>query len=70
MSNSDNPKRGAEFQKQVQHWFSSKYGIPFHLEVPIPIGSTLIDPKEYKDSNAPSADYVQDKSRSYIVKLR
>ena len=28
------------------------------------------DPKEYKDSNAPSADYVQDKSRSYIVKLR
>lgn len=49
MSNSDNPGKGTEFQKQVQYWFTSKYGIPFHMEVPIPIGSTLIDPKEYKN---------------------
>ncbi len=49
MSNSDNPRKGAEFQKLVQHWFEMNYGVPFKLEVPIPIGSKQIDPKEYKE---------------------
>lgn len=49
MSNSDNPRRGAEFQKQVQKWFAKNYGFSFEMEVPIPIGSSLIDPKDYKE---------------------
>lgn len=49
MSNSDNPKKGAEFQRQVQHWFAMNYGVPFELEVPIPIGSKQIDPRDFKE---------------------
>ncbi len=48
MSNSDNPKIGAVFQKQVLEWFSKEFSMPFLMEEKIPIGSDLIDPSEYK----------------------
>lgn len=45
MSNSDNPKRGADFQKQVLGWFQNEYGIEFELEKKIPIGNPAKDHK-------------------------
>ena len=36
--NSENPKKGAVFQGQVQQWFQQSYGIEFELEKKIPIG--------------------------------
>ncbi len=45
MSNSDNPKNGAEFQKQVMKWFRWKYGKNFLLEKKLPIGNP---PKDHK----------------------
>ena len=48
MSNSDNPKIGVEFQKEVLKWFSKQFSMPFVMEEKIPIGSDLIDPSEYK----------------------
>ena len=45
MSNSDNPKNGAVFQKQVQEYLIKKYGPGFELEKKIPIGEP---PKEHK----------------------
>lgn len=45
MSNSDNPKNGADFQKQVQQYFAQKYGHGFELEKKIPIGEP---PKDHK----------------------
>ena len=49
MSNSDNPRLGAEFQKKVKDWFVKEYNMPFNEEVEIPIGSPLTDPSEYKN---------------------
>lgn len=49
MSNSDNPRIGAEFQRKVRDWFSDEYNMTFNLEVQIPIGSKLFDPSQYKD---------------------
>ena len=43
MSNSDNPKRGADFQKQVLGWFQNEYGVEFELEKKIPIGNPAKD---------------------------
>ena len=45
MSNSDNPARGADFQKRVQNWLINKYGLEFELEKKIAIGEP---PKEHK----------------------
>ena len=44
-SNSDNPRMGAMFQKQVKEWFQKKYGIGFELEKKIPIGQPAKDHK-------------------------
>ncbi len=44
-SNSDNPKNGAVFQRQVRDWFMGKYGQGFELEKKIPIGDP---PKDHK----------------------
>ncbi len=38
MSNSDNPKNGAMFQKKVRDWFEKQLGPGFTLEEKIPIG--------------------------------
>lgn len=43
MSNSDNPRKGAEFQMWVMEWFSNKFHKRFESEVKIPIGSDLLD---------------------------
>lgn len=45
MGNSDNPRIGAVFQKQVQCWFLNKVGPGFELEKKIPIGNP---PKEHR----------------------
>lgn len=45
MSNAENPKKGADFQEQVQKWFQEQYGLPFESEVKIPIGNP---PKDHK----------------------
>lgn len=49
MSNSDNPRIGAEFQKKVKDWFNANYGNTFSEEVKIPIGAIGVDRSEYKD---------------------
>ena len=45
MSNSDNPKNGADFQEKVQQYFIDKIGPGFELEKKIQIGNP---PKEHK----------------------
>lgn len=45
MSNSDNPKNGAVFQKQVLKWFQTHYNADFVLEKKIPIGKPAKDHK-------------------------
>lgn len=45
MSNSDNPKKGADFQKQVMDWFLKEYGPGFEMETKIPIGNPAKDHK-------------------------
>lgn len=45
MSNSDNPKNGAAFQRQVLQWFHKEYGVDFELEKKIPIGEPEKDHK-------------------------
>lgn len=45
MSNSDNPRKGAEFQRQVQAWFQEQLGPGFELETKIPIGDPAKDHK-------------------------
>ena len=45
MSNSDNPKNGAVFQRAVQLYFIREYGAGFELEKKIPIGEPA---KEHK----------------------
>ena len=45
MSNSDNPKKGADFQKQVRDWFRKEYGPGFEIETKIPIGNPAKDLK-------------------------
>lgn len=45
MSNSDNPRNGAAFQKDVLTWFEKHYGTEFELEKKIPIGEPA---KEHK----------------------
>ena len=44
-SNSENPKNGATFQRQVQNWFIRRYGQGFELETKIPIGDPAKDHK-------------------------
>ena len=46
MSNSDNPKIGAVFQKEVKDYFEKEYGQGFELEKKIPIGKG--NPKNHK----------------------
>lgn len=46
MSNSENPKNGADFQKAVQEYFIHKYGTGFELEKKIRIGKT--EKKDHK----------------------
>ena len=41
MSNSDNPQKGADFQKQVQLYFLNTYGPGLELEKKIPIGERI-----------------------------
>lgn len=43
MSNSDNPKNGAYFQKEVQKYFIDTFGSGFELEKKIPIGKPSKD---------------------------
>lgn len=43
MSNSDNPKNGADFQLAVQQYFIREYGEGFELEKKIPIGDPAKD---------------------------
>ena len=38
MSNSDNPRKGSEFQTQVKEWFENKYQSKFEEEKKLPIG--------------------------------
>ena len=45
MSNSDNPKNGADFQRQVLEWFRKNYDSDFELEKKIPIGNPAKDHK-------------------------
>lgn len=45
MSNSDNPRNGTVFQKQVRDWFQKQYGCTFELEKKIPIGQPAKDHK-------------------------
>jgi hypothetical protein len=45
MSNSDNPKNGADFQEKVQQYFIEKCGPGFELEKKIQIGEP---PKDHK----------------------
>ena len=45
MSNSDNPKNGADFQRKVRAWFEKKYNLKFELEKKIAIGNP---PKDHK----------------------
>ena len=45
MSNSDNPRLGATFQRQVLEWFQEHFGVKFELEKKIPIGQP---PKDHK----------------------
>ncbi len=45
MSNSDNPRNGAIFQRQVLDWFQKKYQKEFVLEKKLPIGNPA---KEHK----------------------
>lgn len=45
MSNSDNPKNGAVFQKAVQKHFIDRFGPGFELEMKIPIGNPAKDHK-------------------------
>ena len=45
MSNSDNPRNGAIFQRQVRDWFQQKYQKEFLLEKKLPIGNPA---KEHK----------------------
>ena len=45
MSNSDNPKNGADFQNKVLQYFTKEYGSGFELEKKIPIGEP---PKDHK----------------------
>ena len=44
-SNSDNPRVGASFQRNVEDWFANKYHKEFILEKKIPIGTPA---KEHK----------------------
>ena len=45
MSNSDNPKKGADFQRAVQRYFIQEFCAGFELEKKIPIGKPA---KEHK----------------------
>ena len=45
MSNSDNPRNGADFQRLVLQWFRNNYDAEFELEKRIPIGYPAKDHK-------------------------
>lgn len=45
MSNSDNPKKGKEFQEKVLKWFETTYNKPFAMEKKIAIGNPKKDHK-------------------------
>lgn len=45
MSNSDNPRNGAVFQKQVLNWFEKHFQESFLLEKKLPIGNPAKDHK-------------------------
>ena len=45
MSNSENPKNGALFQRQVKDWFQAHFNTMFELEKKLPIGSPAKDHK-------------------------
>ena len=45
MSNSENHRNGAAFQKEVKQYFIKKYGPGFEMETKIPIGNPAKDHK-------------------------
>ena len=45
MSNSDNPRLGAVFQRQVLEWFQDHFAVKFEFEKKIPIGTPAKDHK-------------------------
>ena len=47
MSNKDHTRLGAEFQNEVQKWFTDHYIGPFELEKQILIGNSEADIKRY-----------------------
>ncbi len=66
MSNSDNPRWGAEFQRQVRRWFETHYDLRFEEEVKIPIGSRLVDHHDYKEHKFDIAS----EDRSIIIECK
>ncbi len=66
MSNSDNPRNGAIFQRQVLDWFANKYNRSFEQEVEIPIGSRLLDAADYKNHKF---DVVSD-DRTIVIECK
>ncbi|MGI6700761.1 MAG: hypothetical protein ACOX6G_10695 [Christensenellales bacterium] len=63
MSNSDNPKTGAVFQRQVQNWFIRNYQRPFVLEKKIPIGNP---PKEHRFDIVDEHDTIIVECKRYV----
>ena len=62
MSNSDNPKNGAKFQKQVFEWFRGHYNVSFSLEKKIPIGNP---PKDHKFDIVADNDLIAIECKRY-----
>ena len=60
MSNADNPRNGAMFQKHVKDWFEKKYQSPFVMEKKIPIGNP---PKDHKFD-------IVSKSESIVIECK
>lgn len=62
MSNSDNPKRGALFQRQVRDWFQSNVKRPFELEKKLLIGEPA---KEHKFDIVDEANTIAIECKRY-----
>ena len=62
MSNSDNPKIGAIFQKQVLGWFQDHYKGSFVMEKKLPIGEPA---KDHKFDIADSAETIAIECKRY-----
>ena len=62
MSNTDNPRNGAAFQKEVLAWFEKHYGPGFELEKKIRIGNPA---KEHKFDIVNSERYIAIECKRY-----